>query len=161
MKLKAFTMTEALVVMLLAVLIALAAFSSLQMMTSMTATTQQESIDYWQIHNGNIILKEDFDDAHSIVIDDNYLSLENKKGSIDYVLEPPYLIRNTTGIESRPDTIVKQISNFTAQYQGTKVDYGWIDQLTIQVSISDDMQRPLVLFKRYSSAQKQLINNVN
>jgi len=161
MKLKAFTITELLIVMILSIVIAAAAFSSLQMVSSLISNTEREQATNLELHTLVTLMQEDFSSANLCKISaSRILELGQDSFLITYEFQPTRTVRAANHPSIRPDTFSISARLLNHSFEGTKVDNSVIDHFEIIMSTEKSEQHyPVTLHKHYSSKQLQQINH--
>lgn len=134
-KIAAFTIAELLVVSLLSLICALAAFSTIHSFNYNFKEYQNDTSTSLEIHNLYTQLNRDFYEAKEIIVEEQNLSFVFPQNTINYTISPIHIIRSSDILIHQPDTLFRNDLSFETFYKKTKVSSGRIDQLALQINI--------------------------
>ncbi len=121
-KVKAFTLTELIVVMIIFTIVISLAFMALSMVKRQVGHIQKRTVAKEELIGLEKVLNKDFNTYGLADFSGNNLSFKSPIDSVNYVFEEGFLLRNR-------DTIKISISNLTFFLDGNNVKKGNVDAI--------------------------------
>jgi prepilin-type N-terminal cleavage/methylation domain-containing protein len=143
-KIKAFTLTELLVVMFVSTIVISLAFLVLTMVQKQTRSIKVNLDKKQIIENLDRILWKDFNEANYVLLEKDYLSFEKELDTIIYILEEKVIIR-------KKDSFFIETSNKTFYLDGVKVQNSCIDALKLEFESTYNNPKLFVYRKKDAS----------
>lgn len=147
MKIKAFTIIELTVVMLLSSIVISMAYFAFDILTKRYLHYKKESEIRYEMTNIQSLLSHAFFVSDSVKVSTNTLHVYTRFANIDYELLPDYIIkrdRNTI------DTFHFPVVKAAYLFDNKQVDEGIIDQLHIEMEFNGK-NIPAIFSKKYSA----------
>lgn len=152
-KLNGFTIAELMVVSVLSLVCAAAAFSALNVFDTNFRSYESDNAEQLKINNTYTLLQTAFIQSEKIIFEENEIIF--RKGSIDvnYRFESTHLIRFSNQSLQKRDTLLTGTFSTKAYWNNSVVDYGPIDQLEVTVQTAKQDQKLSFHFSKDYSAQ--------
>lgn len=157
-KVKAFTIMEITVAMLISAIVIGMAYTCFNIIYQQYHTFNTKQAELVEIDQLNKVLQHDFDKAEIILQDNDDIVLKNKDDQLTYHIQPDYILR----IANAVDTFKVNTQEVTRYFEGQTLDTesdlpenNRIDELSFTI-IYHNEKIPYYYFKQYSS--QDLIN---
>lgn len=124
-KIRAFTLTELLVVMVISTIVISLAFLVLTMVQKQVKTIKENLYLKQAIENLDSVLWKDFNESNNVVLEKEFISFEKELDTVIYTLQEKVIIREK-------DSFFIQTNDKTFFLDGLKVENGFIDALTLE-----------------------------
>jgi len=152
-KLNGFTVAELLVVSVLSLVCAAAAFSAIKVFHVNFKSYENDSSEILKINNIQLQLNRDFIQSKEIVIREKEITFRQDSMNIHYLFKANYIIRYSNKLIQRPDTLLLGDFSTNAYWNNRLTEYGPIDQLDLSVKQENQDQEILLYFSKTYSAQ--------
>ncbi len=154
-RLKAFTILELTVAMLIASLCFAIAFKGYRIVTGTFSLTAKRNNKISTLVLTDKLLRRDFTESGSLIIkSDEGIQFSSASRQIDYVFTPDYILRRQD--QGVADTLYVPVKSIRCAFEMKKIAIGErVDELIILTSV-DDRDIQLSFFKEYSS--EDLVN---
>lgn len=149
-RLSAFTIAELLVVSILSLISATAAITAIKSFNNNFNDYEADTSTSLQISNTYTLINRDFTNSDNIILDGNFLTLNNSKSKIFYAIEKDRIIRSSNLSEYNKDTLLTGQFSFEAYHKNNRIYIGMIDQLDIQLQ-KDNTAYNFSFSKNYSA----------
>ena len=158
-KLKAFTITELMVVALLTIVTAGLAMTAWQIMQQQYLQYGSETEQALQLGQLRMLLERDFTQARTVVKEKSTLRFTYPQHQIIYRFENKKVARHLEGSQ-RSDSFPFRVENWEAYFQKLPVDLGTTDFVRLQTRLFEQPVS-LVFSKTYSSDELMNLNHVS
>ncbi|QQT24848.1 type II secretion system protein [Sphingobacterium spiritivorum] len=157
-KLKAFTLIEITIAMLIAAVVIGLCYYTFQLFMNLSHEQQQKKNEQFQAELLQHLLVRDFDHARAIYLEDERLTIQDSSGEIKYTLSANHILRNQYDL--RTDTFQMKVLEHKAEFEGPKLpDPNLINRLSLQLQ-QEKQTWSQSLSKNYTAQQLMRIENL-
>lgn len=153
MKIKAFTIIELVVVMILTAIIATIAYLAIQNTQQSYSLFENNTDEALKISRFRTLLQKDFETSQYATFENNQLILTTEKGIIRYTFQESNINRT---IKNVSDNFEINSNNFITSFQKEPTNNGYIDFFQFNIQLFE-RERTLSFIKKYSSVNLKII----
>lgn len=153
MKLKAFTILELIVVMILTSILTGGVYLAFQLVNQYMHVQTEQREDSLTMTNFNYLMTHDFDQSDIIERTDQMLYFTSSKINLQYDFYPNFIIRQSIKPYANPDTFLLSSQAWATQREGHDIVEGVIDHLSVDL-IFFEKERRWHWTKTYTANEK-------
>ncbi|MEM9819745.1 MAG: type II secretion system protein [Bacteroidota bacterium] len=148
--LKAFTILEVLIVVLLTALIVLMAMSVIQIVHQQFSSYAEDHHQSERLRAFQVLLETDFLQSEYAMIYGDALEFQHHNHQVNYQFEPDFIVRTLIKKTLQRDTFYLLTRYQRAFFEQQVLEKGWIDHLIIEL-YHEGEQWPMAFRKKYSA----------
>lgn len=159
-KIKGYTLSEVLVVLVLYVIVSSMGYLGLDMIMRQFYVTKRLNTETIALHTSFARIKKDFFGAQSVLVKSDGFELVDIKRQLSYRFKDEFLIRKDEKVDIE-DTLLTNVQNYGLYWNGNKqfIPKAEIDSLVIQVVISGQEKELVVVKEKYAKDKLKLIGH--